>query len=132
MQATADTWVTTDRETNTHRAVRVVDMEDSHLWRWINYFRRKYQSRHRDFATDTRKLDDFIMRTFVTGPAIYAEAARRGLPVTYESPPQRVAVTWATDERLQATAKTGETTTATVRKIPRADGRRRIDLEDGD
>lgn len=72
----ATTWVARDKEGNKHR-VKVAEMEDTHLWRWIRYFRRKY--RDGGFAGTDDQLDTLIQMDMVTGPAIYAEAMRRGV-----------------------------------------------------
>ena len=77
MKADATTWLSKD-ENGVLRAVKVVDMEDSHVCRWIRYFRKKYRSEFMPTGDDAR-IDMLIQRSIVTAPAIYAEAQRRGL-----------------------------------------------------
>jgi hypothetical protein len=58
-------------------AVKVVDMEDSHIFRWVQYFRRKY--RNEGLVGTDDQIDAGIRMRIVTAPAIYAEALRRGM-----------------------------------------------------
>jgi len=55
--------------------VRVVDMTDTHLWRWVRFFRRKW--RDKGFNGSDEALDQAIRQSIVTAPAIYAEAFKR-------------------------------------------------------
>lgn len=84
VKATADTWVSKDADGQLV-AVRVVDMDDSHIWRWIHYFRKKW--RDNAFVGDDVALDVAIRRSMVTAPAIYAEAVKRGLLQAQAIPP---------------------------------------------
>lgn len=68
-------WVTT--KDGQKVKIRVVDMTDAHLWRWIRYFRKKY--RGEGFEGEDGVLDEVIRQSIVTAPAIYAEAKRRGV-----------------------------------------------------
>lgn len=76
MKPTATKWVSRDKNGQMVE-VRVVDMEDVHLWRWIRYFRRKW--RESGFKGSDAQLDATIRQELVTAPAIYAEAAKRGV-----------------------------------------------------
>jgi hypothetical protein len=76
--STATVWVSRGAD-GTPRAIPVREMEDSHLWRWIRYFRRKF--RNEGFEGSDDRLDRMIQDAFVTGPAIYREAAKRGLTI---------------------------------------------------
>ena len=73
----ATTWVMKDPE-GVMRRVRVVDMTDQHLWRWIRYFRRKWRDT-RGFAGSDEHLDKLIQSEIITAPAIYAEAFKRNV-----------------------------------------------------
>jgi hypothetical protein len=77
LQSDATTWVMRDREGQMRR-VRVVDMTDQHLWRWIRYFRRKYRQ-ERGFVGSDDHLDAVIKADIITAPAIYAEAYKRNV-----------------------------------------------------
>lgn len=73
----ATTWVMKDQD-GVMRRVRVVDMTDQHLWRWIRYFRRKWRDT-RSFAGSDAALDQLIQSEIITAPAIYAEANKRNV-----------------------------------------------------
>lgn len=60
------------------RRIRVVDMTDSHLWRWIRYFRKKWRDT-RGFKGPDPELDTLIRGEMITAPAIYAEASKRNV-----------------------------------------------------
>lgn len=75
-KATVDTWVARDQD-GTPRLVKVVDMEDGHILRWIQYFRRKWRNGGM-LGTDAQ-IDAVIRTSIVTAPAIYAEAKKRGV-----------------------------------------------------
>ncbi|MDO8795381.1 MAG: hypothetical protein Q7J25_12250 [Vicinamibacterales bacterium] len=77
---TVDTWVSKDPD-GRPRLVKVVDMEDSHLLRWIQYFRRKFRNGGKQ-GSDAQ-IDLFIRQSIVTAPAIYAEAKKRGVIIDY-------------------------------------------------
>lgn len=62
--------------------IKVVDMTDPHLFRWIRYFRKKW--RDEGFQGSDAKLDAIIKAQMVTAPAIYAEAIKRGV---FNAPP---------------------------------------------
>lgn len=80
---TATTWVFRKPDGSMQR-IRVVDMEDQHLWRWIRYFRRKW--RESGFKGSDAVLDAIIKTQMVTAPAIYQEAKKRGV-INLPDPP---------------------------------------------
>jgi hypothetical protein len=84
LQPNATTWVMKNPE-GLLVAIRVIDMTDQHLWRWLQYFRRKFREERGFVGTETQ-LDAAIQAAIVTAPAIYAEATKRhllpGIPVT--------------------------------------------------
>lgn len=84
-QPDATTWVMRDREGELKR-VRVVDMADQHLWRWIRYFRKQWREK-RGFQGTDAALDELIKGEFVTAPAIYAEAYKRNVINGLAPPP---------------------------------------------
>jgi len=73
---TPDVWVSRNK-LGQLVAVRVADMEPSHILRWLNYFRTKYRGLMQ-FATD-EQVDTVIMKTMVTAPAIYLRAVQLGI-----------------------------------------------------
>lgn len=73
--ATAETWIANDRVTGQKRAIKVVDMSDGHLVRWVQYFRRKHE-RHQPTLS---AVDGMIRALYVTATAIYTEIDKRGL-----------------------------------------------------
>lgn len=95
--ADATTWVMRDPEGQLQR-IKVVDMTDQHLFRWIQLFRRKYREQWFPLVTvPDDVVDARIQRGVVTAPAIYAEAAKRGVVVTAllpltDPPPKPVVV----------------------------------------
>lgn len=105
----ATTWVMRDKE-GQMVPIKVTDMTNDHLYRWVHYFRRKY--RDQGFNGPDGALDTAIQRTMVTAPAIYAEANKRG--VLYTAPPPE-----------PPDARSGPTPEVTP-------GRRRIQLEEDD
>jgi hypothetical protein len=103
------------------QAIKVADMTDAHLFRWIRYFRKKWRDEGR--TGSDADLDVLIRVSIVTAPAIYAEAAKRGVyaipPVPTASPfPEPVAPVPVVP------APAGRTVTALV------PGARRIDLNE--
>lgn len=83
MKPDATTWVMKDQNGQMVR-VKVTEMTDAHLWRWIRYFRRKW--RDSGFKGSDDLLDATIKNSIVTAPAIYAEAIKRGV-FTASTPP---------------------------------------------
>jgi hypothetical protein len=77
MQPTATTWVAKNLNGDWER-VKVADMSDQHLWRWIRFFRRQWREK-RNFQGDDAALDGMIQLAIITAPAIYAEAQKRGI-----------------------------------------------------
>ncbi len=112
-EPTATTWVYKTKEGEL-KPIDVVDMPDDHLWRWVRYFRRKY--RQEGFSGSNAVLDSIIQSDMVTGPAIYAEAVKRGLSIGYVA--------------LEPASAPQVTTTTTEEHFE--DGYRRITLEDED
>jgi hypothetical protein len=84
MKPNATTWVSKDKD-GKYVAIKVSDMEDSHLWRWIRYFRRKW--RDGGFNGDDEVLDTIIQLSMPTAPAIYARAKERGV-ISLPDPPK--------------------------------------------
>jgi len=76
LKSDATTWVMRDQNGQMAR-IKVVDMSDAHLFRWIRYFRKKY--RDEGFQGDDATLDATIRVSIVTAPAIFAEATKRGV-----------------------------------------------------
>jgi hypothetical protein len=75
MTPTADTWLARGPDGKLE-PIKVVDMTDEHLVRWVRYFRQKFIDRgavNNDFA------DAGIIQSMVTAPAIYDEIGRRNL-----------------------------------------------------
>ena len=114
---TADTWVMRNPE-GQMVAVKVVDMTDQHLFRWIRYFRQKYRADGALLpdATDAQ-VDRAIYLTMTTAPAIYKEAEKRGV---YVPPPTSLPLTMVPDPKV--------TRPASAPDAPR--GYRRITLSD--
>lgn len=79
----ATTWVMRTSEGDMAR-VRVKDMTDQHIQRWILYFRRRL--RERGYSGSDSDLDELIRKTIVTAPMIYAEAQKRGVMVLVTGP----------------------------------------------
>jgi len=79
LQADATTWVFR-RGDGEMEAVKVTAMTDSHLFRWIRYFRKKWRDNGHTNVPDAQ-LDTLIKLAIVTAPAIYAEAVKRGVYV---------------------------------------------------
>lgn len=73
----AETWVARDKDTGEARPILVSDMADSHLWRWVRYFRRKWRTN--GFQGTNEQLDLAIQAAMITAPAIYARAKERGV-----------------------------------------------------
>lgn len=124
LSPTVDVWVSRGPDGELI-PIRVVDMTDGHLTRWIQYFRKKYLQDGVAAETVT-ELDLFIQRQLVTGPAIYTEAKRRALlpdlPVLVQEP---------TLTNGSKVPKMVSTTTKTTWAIDVLDhGARRIDLEE--
>lgn len=71
----ATTWVMRD-SSGKMIAVKVTKMSDSHLHRWVLYFRRKF--RDGGFAGNDADLDELIQQSIVTAAAIFREAKQRG------------------------------------------------------
>jgi hypothetical protein len=76
VEATATTWVARDQD-GQMVSMKVVDMTDAHLFRWIRYFRKKW--RDEGFLGPNADIDALIATAIVTGPAIFAEAVKRGI-----------------------------------------------------
>lgn len=128
------------------RFVRVVDMTDTHIWRWVRYFRRKW--RDKGFALSDERLDQAIRDSIVTAPAIYAEAFKRkvvpGLAdPTPKLPPKALQLLSLQDlisvmvpsvapkkkrSPRSTVAKVAKVTT--VAKVEAAPGKRRITLDE--
>lgn len=73
---TATTWVMRDPD-GQMVPIKVTDMTDQHLFRWIRYFRKKW--RDGGYQGSDAALDGIIKREMVTAPAIYVEASKRGV-----------------------------------------------------
>lgn len=84
MKPTADTWVMKD-STGKYVRIKVSEMTDPHVWRWIRYFRRKY--REAGFSGSNDVLDAYLRAHIVTAPAIFAAARTRGI-LYLDSPPK--------------------------------------------
>lgn len=124
LSPTVDVWVSRGPD-GVLTPIRVVDMTDGHLTRWIQYFRKKYLQ-DGVVAETVTELDLFIQRQLVTGPAIYEEAKRRAL-----LPDLPVLVPAPTLTNRSKVPKTVSTTTKTTWAIDVLDhGVRRIDLEE--
>ena len=77
-EPTATVWVAKDKwSPGGLKAIPVVKMTDGHLWLWIKYCRKKFRAQ--GFSGSDEALDDTIMAAMVTAPAIYREAAKRGV-----------------------------------------------------
>lgn len=99
MEPTATTWIA-KKPDGTREAIKVTDMTDQHLWRWVQYFRRKWRDQGTP-GTDAQ-LDAQICSAIITAPAIYAEAKKRGLvglfqvsPTSPDAPTGNAAAPWA-------------------------------------
>jgi hypothetical protein len=88
-EATATTWVAKDQD-GQMVSIKVIDMTDAHLFRWIRYFRKKW--RDEGFAGSNADLDALIANAIVTGPAIFAEAVKRGIYTAPTVPGESVTV----------------------------------------
>lgn len=91
LQPTVDVWVSMEKDpktgATTKRAVRVVEMESSHIKRWIAYYRRKWRDNVPGAGDKTdAEIDGLIMGAIITAPAIYAEAKKRGVYYAYNAP----------------------------------------------
>lgn len=75
-QATTTVWVQRTKEGEL-KAIPVVEMDTDHIWRWVQFFRRRY--RENGFTGNNATLDALIQADMITGPAIYAEAVKRGI-----------------------------------------------------
>lgn len=141
----AETWFSKDSN-GILQPVRVVDMEDTHIVRWIQYFRRKYRdaismsSSGAVEAVSDGLLDSLIKQEIVTAPRIYAEAAKRGLSIQ-EAPKPLLKIDLKTQmvnlgQLSKAMKQLGEAPKAKPKKTTKADtteiapGTRRITLED--
>ena len=93
LQSTATTWVAMNRY-GQYEAVLVSAMSDAHLFRWIRYFRKKF--RKEGCIGSDAVVDAVIRSSIITAPAIFAEAAKRGVytppQAAATSPSQRPAV----------------------------------------
>lgn len=107
----ATTWVMRDQE-GQMVPIKVTDMSDAHLYRWVQYFRRKYRETPGHANLPDLVIDSNLRVTMVTAPAIYTEIAKRGIPL---------GVPLDSD---QAT-----TSTPTSKPVPQP-GVRRIDLDE--
>lgn len=74
---TLTTWVTKDVYGQPRR-IPVSEMTDSHLWRWVRFFRKKFRDERRFRGSDA-DLDAMIQSEIITAPAIYREAKKRGV-----------------------------------------------------
>jgi hypothetical protein len=76
----ATTWVMRDQE-GQMVPIKVTDMADSHIYRWIQYFRRKTRDAGGagNASLPDAVIDARIRVSMVTAPAIYAEAVKRGI-----------------------------------------------------
>ena len=94
---TADTWVMRNPE-GQMVSIKVTDMTDQHLFRWIRYFRQKYRADGTagPDATDAQ-LDRAIYLTLTTAPAIYKEAEKRGV---YVPPPTSLPLPMVPDPKV--------------------------------
>jgi len=95
-QADATTWVMQDTD-GVKKSVKVTHMSDEHLFRWIRYFRKKW--RDNGHVGSDAQLDAAIRGAIVTAPAIFAEAAKRGVYVPPSAapvvPPPTAVPPWA-------------------------------------
>lgn len=102
-------------------AVKVADMEPTHLFRWVRYFRNKYRASNLG-ATDDQ-LDALIMKLHVTAPAIYARAVRLGL---IPRPGGEASDMLPTEPRATVTFEADE------KKVVPLAGRRKMTFDDED
>jgi len=82
LRPTADTWVARNEEGQLI-AVKVVDMTDGHIRRWIRYFRNKVRNENPKQSAEwpNAAIDKMLIASMPTAPAIFAEATKRGLHV---------------------------------------------------
>lgn len=83
-KSTETTWVSRDPD-GYPKVVKVVDMENSHIQRWIAYFRRKFREIPGEPVMTDDQVDAKIAQSIVTAPAIFEEAKRRGLYVVHST-----------------------------------------------
>lgn len=144
----AETWLAKDSNGEL-QPVRVVDMEDTHIVRWIQYFRRKYRdgiATASSGAIETLSdglIDSLIKQEIVTAPRIYEEAAKRGLPL-HETPKPLLKIDLKAQmvnlgqlgKAMKQLGEVPKTTSAKLKKTTKIDtteiapGTRRITLED--
>lgn len=74
----ATTWVARDQEGGMV-AIKVADMESTHIVRWIRLFRQKMRERAGNADLMDHQLDRLLQISMVTAPAIFGEAKKRGL-----------------------------------------------------
>ena len=75
-QVTPDTWVMRNAVGDL-KAIKVQEMSDSHLWRWIRYFRKKVHLQNPAWTDDV--IDEFLRTTIVTADKIFKEARKRNI-----------------------------------------------------
>lgn len=80
LHPTADTWVAKNDEGELV-AIKVTDMTDGHLRRWIRYFREKVRKENPTQPIPNSQIDVWLKANMVTAPAIYAEAQKRGIDI---------------------------------------------------
>lgn len=122
-RSTATTWVMRTPEGDMV-PIKVTDMTDQHIWRWIRLFRRKW--RERGFTGTDEELDKAIQRSIITAPAIYAEAINRQcMPSDALDVISNVLVS-----KVKATHALGKATPKPAKVEPGPPGIRRIDLDE--
>lgn len=92
MRPTADTWVMRNKVGDLEQ-IRVTDMSDAHLYRWVHYWRKRYNeiAQRNGTSNDAHVTDATIRDNIVTAKAIYREINRRNINLKGPCPSENLA-----------------------------------------